>query len=70
MAMRHVIVYKDPESDAYIAEVPSLPGCHSDGATAEAAVENVKEAIELVESYLRDNGEEVPADVDLAVFTV
>jgi len=57
--MRHVIVYKDPESDAYIAEVPSLPGCHSDGATAEEAVENVKDAIALVESYMRDNGEEI-----------
>lgn len=68
--MRHVIVYKDPESDAYIAEVPSLPGCHSDGATADEAVENVKDAIRLVESYLRDNGEEIPADVDLEVVTV
>jgi predicted RNase H-like HicB family nuclease len=68
--MRHVIVYKDPESDAYIAEVPSLPGCHSDGATAEEAVENVKDAIQLMESYMRDNGEEIPDDVDLEVITV
>lgn len=68
--MRHVIVYKDPESDAYIAEVPSLPGCHSNGATAEEAVENVKDAIALVESYMRDNGEEIPSDVDLEVVTV
>ncbi len=68
--MRHVIVYKDPESEAYIAEVPSLPGCHSDGVTAEEAVANVKDAIELMESYMRDNGEEIPADVDLSVVTV
>ena len=68
--MRHVIVYKDPESDAYIAEVPSLPGCHSNGATSEEAVENVKDAIALVESYMRDNGEEIPSDVDLEVVTV
>ncbi|MCC6803269.1 MAG: type II toxin-antitoxin system HicB family antitoxin [Anaerolineae bacterium] len=68
--MRHVIVYKDPESDAYIAEVPSLPGCHSDGATAEEAVENVKDAIQLMESYMRDNGEAIPDDVDLEVVTV
>jgi predicted RNase H-like HicB family nuclease len=61
--MRHVIVYKDPESDAYIAEVPSLPGCHSDGATAEEAVENVKDAIALMESYMRDNGEAIPTPI-------
>ena len=65
--MRHVIVYKEPESDAYIAEVPSLPGCHSDGATPEEAIANVKDAIELMESYMRDNGEEIPTDVDLSV---
>jgi predicted RNase H-like HicB family nuclease len=68
--MRHVIVYKDPESDAYIAEVPSLPGCHSDGASPEEAIANVRDAIELMESYMRDNGEEIPADVDLSVVTV
>jgi antitoxin HicB len=68
--MRHVLVYKDPESDAYIAEVPSLPGCHSDGATPEEAIANVRDAIELMESYMRDNGEEIPADVDLSVVTV
>ncbi len=68
--MRHVIIYKDPESDAYIAEVPSLPGCHSDGVSAEDAVENVKDAIELMESYMRDNGEEIPADSDVEVVTV
>ena len=58
--MRTVIVYKDPESDAFLAEVPSLPGCHSDGASADEAAQNVKEAIDLMIEYLRDNGQEVP----------
>jgi len=69
--MRTVIVYKDPESEAFLAEVPSLPGCHSDGVSPEDAAKNVKEAIELMEDYLRDIGEEVPEDVlDLHIMTV
>lgn len=69
--MRTVIIYKDPESDAFLAEVPSLPGCHSDGASAEEAAKNVKEAITLMEDYLRDIGKEVPEDVlDLHIMTV
>ncbi|HVU12750.1 MAG TPA: type II toxin-antitoxin system HicB family antitoxin [Phototrophicaceae bacterium] len=69
--MRTVIIYKDPESDAFLAEVPSLPGCHSDGASPEEAAQNVKEAIELTEGYLREIGADVPADVlDLHIMTV
>ena len=60
--MRTVIIYKDPESDAFLAEVPSLPGCHSDGATADEAVQNVKEAIDLMLEYLRDIGQDIPDD--------
>lgn len=36
--MRQIILYQD-ESGAWIADVPSLPGCHSDGKTPEAAIE-------------------------------
>ncbi len=40
-----VIVEKD-EAGYYVAEVPALPGCLSQGKTAEEAIFNVKEAIE------------------------
>jgi predicted RNase H-like HicB family nuclease len=39
-----VIVEKD-ESGYYVAEVPALPGCLSQGETLEEAKENIKEAI-------------------------
>ena len=45
--MRQVIVYPDPEDGGYVAEVPSLPGCVSQGETREEALANVREAIDL-----------------------
>jgi len=40
----HVIIEKD-ESGYYIAEVPALPGCLSQGKTHEEAIANIAEAI-------------------------
>jgi predicted RNase H-like HicB family nuclease len=44
--MRQVVLYPDHEDGGWIAEVPSLPGCVSDGNTREEAIQNVREAIE------------------------
>ncbi len=41
----HVIVEKD-EAGYFVAEVPALPGCFSQGKTHEEAIANIKEAIE------------------------
>jgi len=45
--MRQVIIYPDPEDGGFVAEVPSLPGCVSQGETREEALANVREAIDL-----------------------
>ena len=47
-----------------MAEVPSLPGCDTQGATREEALENVKEAIECYIEGLIIDGEPVPEDID------
>ena len=46
--MQHLVslVY-DEEYRGYVADVPSLPGCMSQGKTVERALKNVKEAISL-----------------------
>lgn len=41
----HVVIEKD-EAGYYVAEVPALPGCASQGKTREEAIANIKEAIE------------------------
>jgi len=37
-----VIIYWSAEDDAFVAEVPELPGCAADGLTYEAALANVR----------------------------
>ena len=59
--MRQVVLYQD-EGGEWIAEVPSLPGCHSNGGTRDEALENVKNAIRVVIEYLRETGQEVPTE--------
>jgi predicted RNase H-like HicB family nuclease len=44
--MRQVLLYTDEDGN-WIADVPSLPGCHSDGKTREEAIVRVQEAIEV-----------------------
>lgn len=48
----------DPEYEGYVADVPELPGCMSQGKTVEEALTNIKEAIQL---YLEVEGEPQPS---------
>ncbi|MBI1256457.1 MAG: type II toxin-antitoxin system HicB family antitoxin [Chloroflexi bacterium] len=61
--MRHVILIPDLESGGYTVEVPSLPGCISEGDTVEEALANIKEAIIGFEETLIDLGREVPQEI-------
>ncbi len=38
-----VIIFWSDEDQAFIAEVPELPGCMADGKTYEAALKNVRQ---------------------------
>jgi len=55
-----VIVYWSEEDQAYIAEVPELPGCMADGATYEEALENVQVTIAEWIETARALGREIP----------
>ncbi|WP_246163384.1 type II toxin-antitoxin system HicB family antitoxin [Brasilonema sennae] len=58
---RKVLLY--PGEDGYfVVEVPSLPGCISQGKTREEAVANIEEAIALYIEVLQERGESVPED--------
>jgi len=59
--LRQVLIY--PGEDGYwVAEVPSLPGCISQGRTEAEALENVKEAIALYLETLNSEGKAIPED--------
>ena len=55
------LVY-DSEYKGYVADVPELPGCMSQGKTVDAAVKNVREAIGLyLEAHPRRRRSAKPA---------
>jgi len=55
-----VIIYWSEENNAYIAEVPELPGCMADGATYEEALKNVKVIIDEWIETAKSMGNEIP----------
>jgi len=52
------VVILEDESGGYIALVPALPGCHTQGDTIDDVMRNVKEAIELYLETLSDEEKE------------
>ena len=58
---RKVLLFQDEDS-YFVAEVPSLPGCVSQGETRAEALENIKEAIALHIEVLVERGQPIPDD--------
>jgi predicted RNase H-like HicB family nuclease len=56
-----VIIYWSKEDNAYIAEVPELPGCMADGTTYRQALDNVQVVIEEWIETAQDMGRDLPA---------
>jgi predicted RNase H-like HicB family nuclease len=60
--MRRVLLYTDEEEN-WIAEVPSLPGCGSEGKSRDEALANVRKAIEVYIETLEQDGLSVPLNI-------
>ena len=56
-----VIIWWSPEDEAYVAEVPELPGCAADGATYQEAVANAEVVIREWIETARELGRPIPA---------
>lgn len=61
--MKYRVLIEQDEDGVYVAEVPSLPGCISQGQTREQAVENIKEAIAVYLESLEAHGEPIPPPI-------
>ena len=55
-----IIIYWSKDDEAFIAEVPELAGCMSDGKTYQEALTNVQEVIEEWIETAEDTGREIP----------
>ncbi len=56
-----VIIYWSDEDQAFVAEVPELPGCAAHGPTQEAALASAQEAIRLWIDTAKEFGDPIPA---------
>jgi len=54
------LIYWSNEDEAFIAEVPELPGCMAHGGTPEDALKNAQDAIRLWIDIAREFGDSIP----------
>jgi len=55
-----VVIYWSKDDNAFIAEVPELPGCMADGASYVEAIENVQVVMSEWIETAKELGREIP----------
>ena len=60
--MRYTVVLEQESDGGFIANVPALAGCVSQGDSRAEALANIREAIELYVEDCRDAGDPVPTE--------
>ena len=68
--MRFRVMLEPDEDGVFVAQVPALPGCISQGTTRAEALKNVQEAIEGYLESLREHNEPIPPSIDEEVVEV
>lgn len=68
MPKYEVIIYWSDEDQAFIAEVPELPGCAADGPTYKEALANVEVVIQEWIETAKELGRPIPKPKGRLVF--
>jgi predicted RNase H-like HicB family nuclease len=68
--VKYRVLIEPDEDGVYVAEVPALPGCISQGRTRAEALQNVKEAIAGYLESLKAHDEPVPPPISEEVVEV
>ncbi|QBQ53398.1 type II toxin-antitoxin system HicB family antitoxin [Nitrosococcus wardiae] len=55
-----IIIYWSDEDQAFLAEVPELPGCKAHGDSPDQALANAQEAMQLWLDTAREFGDSIP----------
>jgi predicted RNase H-like HicB family nuclease len=69
-AMKYRVVIEQDEDGAFVVQVPSLPGCISQGMTRGEALSNIQEAIEAYLESLKAHDEPIPPPIEEEVVEV
>lgn len=68
--MKYRVLLQQDEDGVFVAEVPALPGCISQGTSREEALANIREAIEGYLESLRTHDEPVPPAISEEIVEV
>jgi len=68
--MKYRVILEQDEDGVFVAEVPALPGCISQGATRAEALTNAQEAIEAYLESLKVREEPIPPTINEEVIEV
>jgi len=68
--MRYRVLIEEDEDGVFVAEVPSLPGCVSQGSTRREALSNAREAIAVYVESLEAHGDPVPPPITEEIIEV
>ncbi len=68
--MKYRVLIEQDEDGIYVAEVPALPGCLSQGDTRAEALNNIKEAIAGYLESLEDHDEPIPPPISEEIVEV
>jgi predicted RNase H-like HicB family nuclease len=60
--MRYTVILERESDGGYVASVPALPGCVSQGDNRDEAMTNIREASELYVEDCRETGDPVPTE--------
>ena len=61
-AFSYSVFYEQAVEGGYVAFVPALPGCHTQGETFEETERNVKEAVAVYLESLTAHGDPIPVE--------
>ncbi len=68
--MKYRVLIEQDEDGIFVAEVPSLPGCISQGSTRSEALHNIQEAVEGYLESLQAHNEPIPPSIHEEVVEV
>ncbi len=68
--MKYRVVMEQDDDGVFVVEVPTLPGCLSQGETRVEALNNIREAIEVYLESLQAHGEPIPPPIEEEIVEV
>ncbi len=63
--MQYTLTLHDAEEGGFWVDVPALPGCYSQGESVKESLRNVREAVKLYLTTLKDEGKDAPRDSEV-----